>query len=536
MTSDGAVYSTEDDVLRAHHFAAASAWNLNDDVPSLLSRAFSKQFSKPLPQNTVNTLHNASATNSSAPLTNLCFFIEALRLHPDAQLFVDRALAILSKYTASTIAKSPNNCERRSPSLFALPLATLVAIGTAAGWDPDLEDREHKAYDDIDKRPWFMSRKLFHAHRSAQRDGFVHYDRCGNDGLNIYHRLYGGKAFIMLVSDTVLDGRSTAQPKYFQIRLPPIVSITTSQGTTVLVTVKGIYGCTRFGSAPGQFGRRATSAKPTRLAFPLCPEITQAETSLPPWRKHDLVTKVFVTPDQTFILTPVGLAVSGFNSRCLAGPAAVPSEFNPVPLPQGFVVTEIISQGDITVLSDGTRQLIGGFNKMGQLGLGHRDPVVGFVPASYKVDRIFYADSFQSLTMIISGTDVLFAGVVSEILAATKSVPGYGTKGDVCPTATPMNFLPHVRAIFTDGFMSGWVVTDGTTIFEACRSAFPTLMVPIEVDAICGNPSLMLQVRDNEGAWFSTVVEDDGTASLEPLPAQLRPAPYQIHRFVPVNR
>ncbi|KAG9396897.1 hypothetical protein J8273_1944 [Carpediemonas membranifera] len=295
------------------------------------------------------------------------------------------------------------------------------------GADPDLEDRvlkktqegvpdETKMHDRIRKALtpeakclWFLCRKFFFTWNVAEKDGESHsiiYRGC------YHHRMYMGRLFML---DTRHHTALTVA------RIPRALEVYNNRFTHIARTPKGLWGWGVRNN--GQLGFRSSDfVDPTRLTFPACPAVAELEASLPLWEKHRMVTALSMKGSQTFILTPAGTVMAGWNARMYVGPVENRYIFHPVAVPPGFVPDHIMQGDSIVILSMGDRQMISGDNQLGKLGLGHRNHMAGFVDLPFRVDRIMPEWFFN---IFLSGRQLLFAGEVPPHIAQSGLLPGY---------------------------------------------------------------------------------------------------------------
>ncbi|KAG9397428.1 hypothetical protein J8273_0923 [Carpediemonas membranifera] len=234
-----------------------------------------------------------------------------------------------------------------------------------------------------------------------------------------------------------------------------------------------------------------------------------------------MVTDVSMKGYRTFILTPAGTVMTGFNAQRYVGPVKVENElhFHPVAVPPGFVPDHIMQGSRVAILSMGDRQMISGSNWDGRLGLGHENWVTGFVDLPFRVDRIV-SDSFN---VFLSSRQPLFAGMVLKHIAQSGLLPGFNQR-DICLTPTPLRFPERVKGFFISRQELIWV-TEGKTHY--CKHHEEPIILPFEATSFCKgsfcNPA---------GQWFEASHGSGEVAEMEECEV---PARSNLHTIVTVD-
>ncbi|KAG9397436.1 hypothetical protein J8273_0931 [Carpediemonas membranifera] len=231
--------------------------------------------------------------------------------------------------------------------------------------------------------------------------------------------------------------------------------------------------------------------------------------------------------DQTFILTPAGTVMTGFNAQRYVGPVKVENvyHFHPVAVPPGFVPDHIMQGSRVAILSMGDRQMIGGFNNNGQLGLRHRndhDEMNGFEVLPFRVDRIV-SDSFN---IFLSGRQLLFAVMVLKHIAKSGLLPGYN-KDDICLIPTPLRFPERVKGFFASSkpFHTFLIwVTEGKSHY--CKCDAEPIIIPFEATAFSSCSFCKC------GQWFRPLKDLDEAIEMEDCEA---PPRSDVHMIVTVD-
>ncbi|KAG9389942.1 Not1 N-terminal domain CCR4-Not complex component [Carpediemonas membranifera] len=456
------------------------------------------------------SIHNDKGTSTPTSAPSLESLIAALSklppLEPSAQALLDRARSILTSGPPLSMNVELADGEELPVALHTLNQGAVWACLLGGGANPDLEDRVLK--DNLMRRPrdrethdkirnaltpeakclWFLCRKFFFTFNVAEKDG----ECCQGTGYKSYyhHRMYVGRLFMLgTANHTALT----------RVRMPRALEVYSNRISHIARTPKGMWG---WGTSGLQ--------RPDRLTFPACPKVAELEASLPPWEKHGMVTGVSIERCQTFILTPVGTVMAGYNAGWFRGPIEENRHrFHPVAVPSGFVPDHIMHVGPFNaatvILSMGDRQMISGRNDYGQLGLGHDDDMTRFGDLPFRVDRIMISQT-SYFSIFPSGRQLLFAGRVRPHIAQSGLLPGFSER-DKCITATPLRFPERVKGFFSAFSRMIWV-TEGVTHYYEDENR---TIVPIEAIAVNGYP---LRFCDSTGQWFKAVGESDGVAEL----------------------
>ncbi|KAG9389906.1 hypothetical protein J8273_8593 [Carpediemonas membranifera] len=448
------------------------------------------------------SIHNDKSTSAPASAPSLESLLAALSklppLKPTAQALLDRARSILTSGPPLSMNVELVAGQELPVALHTLNQGAVWACLVGGGANPDLEhDKIRNALAPEAKCLWFLCRKFFFTLNVAEKDG----ECCQFTGRynGYHHRMYMGRLFMF---------NSDYHTAFTRARMPRALEVYSDDLTHIARTPKGLWGWGDSGH--GQLGFESSKVDPTRLTFPACAEVAELEASLPLWEKHRMVTDVSLICDRTFILTPVGTVMAGYEARLFTGRVERENRhrFHPVAVPSGFVpdhIVHVVSLFTATViLSMGDRQMISGGNECGQLGLGHDDEMSGFVDLPFGVDRIITsADEFN---VFLGGRQLLFAGKVTRHIAQSGLLPGK-RRDYKCLTPTPLRFPERVKGFWGDYDRMVWV-TEGVTHYYDDEN--PT-MVPIEATAVNKCP---LRFCDSTGQWFKVVGESDGVAGL----------------------
>ncbi|KAG9389467.1 hypothetical protein J8273_8759 [Carpediemonas membranifera] len=442
-------------------------------------------------------------------------------LEPTAQALLDRARSILTSGPPLSMNVELADGEDLPVALHTLNQGAVWACLLGGGANPDLEDRAlDEAHEkqlgntDIHNRIrnaltpeakclWFLCRKFFFTLNVAEKDGKC-YQHCLNGFY--HHRMYMGRLFML---DTKHHTALT------RARMPRALEVYSDGFTHIARTPKGMWG---WGESDyGQLGFRSLAYRefvdPTRLTFPACPKIAELEASLPSWEKHRMVINVSLDTYVTFIHTPVGIIMTGRRSVWYTGDIEEENKyrFNPVAVPFDFVPDRIMhGRNNAVILSMGDRQVITGHNECGQLGLGHKHDMTGFVDLPFRVYRVMSGIHFN---IFLSGRQLLYAGQVPRLIAHSGLLPGY-SEGDICLTATPLRFPDRVKAFFVTFLDLIWV-TEGCTHLcdydkQLSVSAEATAFERVRVDGRWAHP-----FRASTGQWFETMCVSDGAGLTE---------------------
>ncbi|KAG9397432.1 hypothetical protein J8273_0927 [Carpediemonas membranifera] len=375
----------------------------------------------------------------------------------------------------------------------------------------EMRDKIYKALTPEAKCLWFLCRKFFFTWNVAEKDGescqWNAFGRC------YHHRMYMGRLFMLCIDDY--------DTSFTRARMPRALEVYIEWSTYIDRTPKGLWGWGE--NKHGQLGFESSYREfvdLTRLTFPACPAVTELEASQPPWEKHRMVTALSME-DQTFILTPAGTVMTGFNAQRYVGPVdrAIRNHFHPVAVPPGFVPDHIMQGSRVAILSMGDRQMISGSNWDGRLGLGHENGMTGFVDLPFRVDRIV-SDSFN---VFLSGRQPLFAGMVLKHIAQSGLLPGFNQR-DICLTPTPLRFPERVKGFFISRQELIWV-TEGKTHY--CKHHEEPIILPFEATSFCKgsfcNPA---------GQWFEASHGSGEVAEMEECEV---PARSNLHTIVTVD-
>ncbi|KAG9393459.1 hypothetical protein J8273_3598 [Carpediemonas membranifera] len=375
--------------------------------------------------------------------------------------------------------------EELPPCIFTLLQGTIWALLVEAGANPDLEDtvlddarmkwpgkttmhdKIRKALAPEAKCLWFLCRKFFFSLNVAEKDG-EKYQHTGHYN-SYYHRMYMGRLFM-------LDTRH--HTTLTRARMPRALEVYSHEFDGHLAhiarTPKGMWG---WGyNEYGQLGFKSSGfVDPTRLTFPACPKVAELEASLPPWEKHRVVTGVSLCFGGTFILTPLGVVMSGYESWHFVGSVGKSASlFRLVIVPDHFVPQYVMAACSTVILSSGDRQMICGRNWNGQLGLGHNDEMCGFQELPFGVDLML--GHGNSWNIFLADSRLLFSGWVPEHIAQSGLLPGY-QQGEKCLTATPLQFSSHVSGFFSNERMVVWISNGATHVTDSDR-------VPVSLDIV----------------------------------------------------
>ncbi|KAG9397409.1 hypothetical protein J8273_0899 [Carpediemonas membranifera] len=372
-------------------------------------------------------------------------------------------------------------------------------------------DKIYKALTPEAKCLWFLCRKFFFTWNVAEKDGescqWNAFGRC------YHHRMYMGRLFMLCIDDY--------DTSFTRARMPRALEVYIEWSTYIDRTPKGLWGWGHNDVAHLGF-KTSGFVDPTRLTFPTCPAVAELEASQPPWEKHMMVTDVSMKGYRTFILTPVGTVMAGFNAQRYVGPVdrAIRNHFHPVAVPPGFVPDHIMQGSRVAILSMGDRQMISGSNWDGRLGLGHENWVTGFVDLPFRVDRVMSEWFFN---IFLSGRQLLFAGMVLKHIAKSGLLPGFNQR-DICLTPTPLRFPERVKGFFISRQELIWV-TEGKTHY--CKHHEEPIILPFEATSFCKgsfcNPA---------GQWFEASHGSGEVAEMKECEA---PARSYLHTIVTVD-
>ncbi|KAG9393464.1 hypothetical protein J8273_3603 [Carpediemonas membranifera] len=268
--------------------------------------------------------------------------------------------------------------------------------------------------------------------------------------------------------------------------------------------------------------------RPDPPHLPRLPKVAEHEASLPPWEKHRMVTDVSLIRARTFIFTPVGTVMAGADAKAFVGTVEDENRhlFHPVAVPTGFVADHIVDSFYTVILSMGDRQVIGGWNENGRLGLGHENEMTGFEELPFRVDRIIAFELF--FNVFLSGRQLLFAGEVPRPIAQSGLLSGY-SEDDFCITATPLRFREKVKGFQSDDTTLAWV-TEGRTHLRNRDKQYCVLFEATALGRRRVSGSWVLSFRDSTGQWFEMVGGSDGVA--EPVECE---TPESWEDIIPVD-
>ncbi|KAG9392636.1 Chromo (CHRromatin Organization MOdifier) domain [Carpediemonas membranifera] len=479
-------------VAAAIHRVSAATQDVPGDIPTLLRHAYSRHFHETLPR--------APAVAETCDPVDLLGRLPFLR--PSAQNYVDSARSILTDGPPLSMNIELAEGQELPVALHTLLQGTLWAIFMEFA-DPDLNRTEDDAYEDgvqywpEDQLPWFLCKKFFFAHQIAERDGAVEVKKA----TKIIHRMYAGRIYELV---------TRIWPMFVRIRVPPVVAAYgMATGGLLMVTAKGVYGLNRsvqfiqFDELDSAFSRMRAMTRPARVAFSQCPAIAQFEVRLPIWHKDRLVKRVWMGQG-AFMLTAAGLAVAGWDVKYYVGPGANGDRpmFRPVRLPRSFEPDFLVRNQFTVVIESGGRQMIGGMNSVGQLGLGHDNDVNGFVDLPFRVDNLVYG--VFDCNFFFRGRQLLFAGHVDSQLTMLGLLPNH-TESSYCLTATPLHFPEHVKGLMIHGRGGTHIVLwvgEGRTVYSDGNRVY-------EADFEVVQASDCEHFKDSYGDWWVAVVRDD---------------------------
>ncbi|KAG9394557.1 hypothetical protein J8273_3805 [Carpediemonas membranifera] len=515
--SENEALDAKEALIFAYALAEASTNALSGDVPSLLRHAYSRHFNQVMPSVRDQEIHRAP--ESSATLETLSVMLTAIPpLAPKAQVLLDRAQSILTDGPPLSMNVELAEGEELPVALHTLLQGTLWALLMAAGANPDLEDTftgASKLFSAYAKLLWFICRKFYFTLTVALKDG-THTEP--DHPMFAIHRIYAGK-----LTETLLFPQKTdiTYPTKL-VRCPPVKDAFGMGGADIiLATTRGLYGVNR---SDGTF-RTIISYDvdaytlgfdiPTKLDFSLCPKVNEFEKSLPLWHKDEILMNsesVYHEDEICLILTPVGAVAAGFEAQYIIGDVSDDhTRFHPIPLPVGFIPDHAMLSWNVTILSMGDRQMIGGTNFDGQLGLRHFDALNTAVPLPYHVDKIL--TNSLDFMVVQSSNDVLFSGDVPDHIAKSGLLPDFIDGGT---TSTPLKLeVPAgkcIHSFFCNIHALIIVYDDGSTFCARETSAHDyhepsevyQLKLPYEVTEV-GESSMFgkeLVVRGHDGQWW----------------------------------
>ncbi|KAG9389672.1 hypothetical protein J8273_8972 [Carpediemonas membranifera] len=145
-------------------------------------------------------------------------------------------------------------------------------------------------------------------------------------------------------------------------------------------------GCILVTPQRGVFvGSRDCILKPRPIDLQFCPNIGPKITRFAPWRRDECFLMVSSGERIMIILTTVGPLVFATDriierlAKPFNGQRPLPNRFYELAGPPGFTPRTLQPHGPLMFCDDGSTRYITGLNTSGELGLGHRSPVVGFV-------------------------------------------------------------------------------------------------------------------------------------------------------------
>ncbi|KAG9392339.1 hypothetical protein J8273_5329 [Carpediemonas membranifera] len=464
------------------------------DIPSLLRNAYSRHFNEDMP-----VYHDAHITYAPEIATSrdslIIMLSEIPPLKPTAQALLDRARSILTSGPPMSMNIELAEGEELPVALHTLLQGAAWACLMGGGANPDLKDNILKearekwpdkanVHDKIRnaltpeaKCLWFLCRKFFFSVNVAELDG-KSYQYCWQDRY-YHHRMYMGRLFMLDTANNTTITRA---------RMPGALEVYSDRITHIAKTPKGLWG---WGdNQHDHLGFKSSGfVNPTRLTFPACPKLAMFEASQPVWKKHQAV-KVRLRTSHTLILTPVGAAMAGYYSPRYVGAVADEHLFHPIVVPDKFIPDHVMHEEWTIILTMGDRQLISGDNRNGQLGLGHKREMTGFVDLPFRVDRIMTVG--KHFRVFLSGHQLLFVGLVQHHIARSGLLPG-SFLGNTITRPTPLCFRAHVKAWYCDWERLCWV-TEGLT--HCCGAA--EFIVTFEATAFTEDGRFCL----GDGRWF----------------------------------
>ncbi|KAG9393669.1 hypothetical protein J8273_4788 [Carpediemonas membranifera] len=451
----------------------------------------------------IQPLHDYSTAESGHSLDDLSSMLSSIQLNPGehaegaddgAQSLVDHAHSIIVNGPPLSMNVELGEGEELPVALHTLLQGTLFAIFMQAGANPDLYDTTAIIDSSMSGQClWFLCKKFFFSHQVALKDC----DRYEFTNATRHHRYitYMGHIYQS-------RGPLHSRPLFAKLRLPRGIWWSHGGETTIVVTPKGLYGL--GDNSYGQLGfDSCEDAPPTRITFPEVPAVTEYEVSLAPWHKDGLVQKIDQSTQQTVVVTPAGSVLSGFGVAWFTLSDRT-SRFHTIRLPSGFVPDDITEIGD-SVLSMGDRQVIGGANTYGQLGLGHRSRVDGYVDLPF--DSVLLAGAF--FRIFVSGCQLIFAGHVPPSIAQSGLLPGFG-RADICATPRPLQFRSAgpITGFMCEMFYVVWVTMGHTFVWTMKRGSFT---LPFEATKCDFEAAKFCQP---DGRWVALMSVVNGVAEL----------------------
>ncbi|KAG9395049.1 hypothetical protein J8273_0263 [Carpediemonas membranifera] len=469
-------------LIVAHAMAVELTQEMAGDVPLLLSTAYTAMYGHTIPgtavdgecsietlRATIRALLNGSFSRFSAfilPSRRKAVHLLELALttlHPDGP--------------ALSMGIALRSGEDLPMRLYTLLHGTVWAILMQAGADPDLDGRstvtcaaaQPYAFGKDARAVWFMCKKFFMSHAIVAADGTRQDQLCPAGRTHI--RLYNGRVFTR--GDPCLLGHRPCAG-FGMVRLPPVLALHTSRTAAMAVTPAGLFG---FGdddsNVLGLYDRNLPGVPldpcATRVTFDEAPALALLEARLPPGRKDAAIWAVAVTRCYSVLVTPVGVVASGSNVDrlgCVADESVsrLARVFRPVPLPQGFLPTVVMTTDMNIVLGSADGQLVAGHNSLGQLGLGHTDALTRLVPAPVPVASVPAAQC--RFTIFESAGTLVFAGRAIPSLCPFMDRPPFV----VCPDPVPL-VLPPVLAVLSTEYAVAFITADGCVLGDTAGTA-----------------------------------------------------------------
>ncbi|KAG9393324.1 hypothetical protein J8273_3458 [Carpediemonas membranifera] len=527
----------EEDIQRAIMSAYALSLSVVPDIPNdsngiptLIRRAYFSSFGTNMPSSPVRKREYASISGKT--ITDLATMLTNIsnRLGLQALAFIQRARAL-----ANGTELAPHGS-----GLANLPHTVLFALFLEAGSDPDLNRTDEELWDlqldyrQRDKLWWFMCKKTYASCLRAAEDGEVVFDRQTNIG----HCVVSGRLFeAMPLSDIT---------RYIRVRVPPVCRAFGLGSPTVLVsTPRGVFGLDRatefslqFDEADPDFSMFSAMTVPVRVRFAQCPVVAEFEAALPHWHKDELVIEAAVGGG-CIVITKAGVVAAGWVLQNIVGPDVALAErtaFHTVPLPTDFVPTLALAGEFVAVLGMGDRQMIGGGNVFGQLGLGHDNCTNQFHEAPFHVDRILFSGVFD---LFQCGREIIMTGGVTSTLAESGLLPGCKVN-DTCMEATPLAFTRPVRRFFCGPVVIATAYKDETVVIVNAALAtgmteVHTCTVPFEARAVVADwEHVALYVQADDGLWTSVLLGATNRGAGDTAPG-LCPAGLQLGVLVDID-
>ncbi|KAG9396542.1 hypothetical protein J8273_1547 [Carpediemonas membranifera] len=476
------------------------------DVPSILARLFQLEFgdSAELNDDRINqgvigddlaaVLSDLEPSNAAARIL-LCRARQYLHAGPELSMNIELSDGVVLPDRLHTVLQG-----------------TLWAILMGAGADPDLYDeedegdlgrKEHKVYDlvapETHKSLWFLCKKTFFTYNVATKENHLTKDGDGSLPISLFRR-YGGRLFSRGYNDNQILGYPSQEysPQYTLVRVPPVHDFFVDESVAVAVTPMGLYGWGCDGEGVLGLGWDGP-AFPTRLVFNASSAVASFEAELRSWHKDRLVTQLVLTHSLALLSTRAGLVASGQFSECLVNPGLETTEFNPVPLPDGFRAGHVEVVGEMVLVTDECTGavLASGTNECGQLGLGRVDDLTRLVPLPYSFDRVLF--NSYTHTVLSAGRALLFIGDPRPQFR--HFLPD---NGDAMLTAPVPLVLPHAAsAAFLSFSIALFVRADGRGAFGADNEghsiSFPFIPTVVRVSYRHGKATVFLSTATS---WY----------------------------------